>query len=281
MFRDFISGLSGGVLSSISLHPFDLVRNRLAVADGNAARPKYGSQMAIVRSVVKNDGPLALWRGVTPSVIGAGLSWGLYFQIYNMITDNLRSAQNNIVPQYQYFFAGCLTGAMVLTVTNPIWVAKTQQCLQYEEGALKKARAENLVQTLSRLWSSEGMRGLYRGYLAGLVGTVHGGVQFYFLERFKLLFNVDRRDQTHFQMIALPAASKMLAAIICYPQLLVRSRMQDQHRNYNTMRKCIQFTYRNEGVRGFYKGLTTNLCRTVPASIITFYVYELMRKQHR
>ena len=113
----------------------------------------------------------------------------------------------------------------MLTVTNPIWVAKTQQCLQYEEGALKKTRAENLVQTLSRLWSAEGMRGLYRGYLAGLVGTVHGGVQFYFLERFKEFFNVDRQDQTQFQMIALPAASKMLGTDSDIPNSRLHGRL--------------------------------------------------------
>lgn len=32
--------------------------------------------------------------------------------------------------------------------------------------------------------------------------------------------------------------------------------------------------YRNEGARGFYKGLTPNLARVVPATMITFVVYE-------
>ena len=50
---------------------------------------------------------------------------------------------------YQYFFSGCLAGAGVLTLTNPIWVTKTQQCLQYEEGALKQ-RTETMFGTLSK-----------------------------------------------------------------------------------------------------------------------------------
>ena len=98
---------------------------------------------------------------------------------------------------------------MVLTLTNPIWVAKTQQCLQYEVGELAK-KPENLRQTFARLYRSEGIFGLYRGYSAGLIGTIHGGVQFYFLELFKKAFNVDPKNQTQFQMIVFPAVSKML-----------------------------------------------------------------------
>ena len=32
--RDAVSGMSGGFLSNLILHPFDLVRNRLAGKDG-------------------------------------------------------------------------------------------------------------------------------------------------------------------------------------------------------------------------------------------------------
>ena len=53
--------------------------------------------------------------------------------------------------------------------------------------------------------------------------------------------------------------------------------MQDQHRKYNSLRDCLVLTLRNEGIFGFYKGLTPNLLRSIPASVITFYTYELIR----
>ena len=76
-------------------------------------------------------------RMKAPSMIGAAASWGLYFPIYNGITDNLKEYRNNEVPAYQYFFSGCLAGSAVLTLTNPIWVTKTQQCLQERVFRLK------------------------------------------------------------------------------------------------------------------------------------------------
>merc|ERR1719312_688454 len=115
-----------------------------------------------------------------------------------------------------------------------------------------------MFQVLRRLYNMEGLTGLYRGYSAGLLGTIHGGVQFYILEWLKRLYVLE-------------------AGTICYPQLLIRSRMQDQHRKYNSLRDCLVLTLRNEGILGFYKGLTPNLLRTIPASVITFYTYELIR----
>ena len=99
--KDFISGFSGGCLSTALLHPFDLVRNRQAVADGSIKRPHYTNQVSIIKSVIRHQGVKALWRGVTPGIIGAGMSWGLYFPVYNFITSNLRTYQNNMMPQYQ------------------------------------------------------------------------------------------------------------------------------------------------------------------------------------
>ena len=141
--RDAVSGMSGGFLSNLILHPFDLVRNRLAgksrelihfkklnsVADGKSERPVYRGSLSIIRSIVRNDGLKALYRGVSPSVIGASLSWGLYFPVYNKVTDSLKKYHGGVIPGYQYFFCGFFSGAAVLTITNPIWVRFNQNRL--------------------------------------------------------------------------------------------------------------------------------------------------------
>ena len=88
-------------------------------------------------------------------------------------------------------------------------VTKTQQCLQYEEGKLRK-KPENMFQVLRRLYNMEGLTGLYRGYSAGLLGTIHGGVQFYILEWLKRLYVLEGQKQTHFQMLFFPALSKVI-----------------------------------------------------------------------
>ena len=97
--------------------------NVFSVADGKSERPVYRGSLSIIRSIVRNDGWKGLYRGVGPSLIGASLSWGLYFPIYNKVTDSLKKYHGGVIPGYQYFFCGCISGAAVLTLTNPIWVS--------------------------------------------------------------------------------------------------------------------------------------------------------------
>ena len=47
---------------------------------------------------------------------------------------------------------------------------------------------------------------------------------------------------------------------------------------YNGMLDCIRKTYRNEGIVGFYKGLTPLMVRQVPASGLFFVTYEAVLK---
>ena len=43
---------------------------------------------------------------------------------------------------------------------------------------------------------------------------------------------------------------------------------------YPTIPACIKKTWAEEGVRGFYRGLGTNLVRVLPGTCVTFVVYE-------
>ena len=67
-----------------------------------------------------------------------------------------------------------------------------------------------MLQVLRRLYKTEALFGLYRGYSAGLLGNIYGGVQFYFLELLKRHYVLEGQKQTHFQMIFFPALSKAI-----------------------------------------------------------------------
>jgi solute carrier family 25 (mitochondrial folate transporter), member 32 len=43
---------------------------------------------------------------------------------------------------------------------------------------------------------------------------------------------------------------------------------------YPTIPACIKRTWAEEGARGFYRGLGTNLVRVLPGTCVTFVVYE-------
>ena len=57
-----LAGVTGGVASTLILHPLDLVKIRFAVNDGLHSRPKYDGLYHAFRSILKDEGIKGLYR---------------------------------------------------------------------------------------------------------------------------------------------------------------------------------------------------------------------------
>ncbi|EFN73787.1 Mitochondrial folate transporter/carrier [Camponotus floridanus] len=266
-YEYFVAGISGGVVSTLMLHPLDLIKIRFAVNDGHtSAAPRYNGLTNAMVQIVKTEGVRGLYRGVTPNVLGSGSSWGFYFFFYNTIKTSIQGGNSKkpLGPS-MHMFAAADAGVLTLLMTNPIWVVKTRLCLQYAEDV-------NVAE-------SKRYRGM--GLVPGLFGVSHGAIQFMAYEEMKnkyynyLNVPIDTKLSTT-EYIIFAAMSKLIAAASTYPYQVIRARLQDHHHDYRGTWHCIQCTWRYEGWHGFYKGLSVNLTRVTPATVITFVVYENM-----
>ncbi|XP_041844846.1 mitochondrial folate transporter/carrier-like [Melanotaenia boesemani] len=276
--ENLIAGLSGGVVSTLALHPLDLVKIRFAVSDGLELRPKYSGIFNCMKSVWHQEGLRGLYQGVTPNVWGAGASWGLYFFFYNAIKGYTKEGRQTELSAAEHLVSAAEAGILTLTITNPIWVTKTRLVLQYSADSTSK-QYKGMVDALVKIYRNEGVAGLYRGYVPGLFGTSHGALQFMAYEELKRDYNKYKKVPSDAKLnaleyIAMAALSKLFAVATTYPYQVVRARLQDQHNSYSGVIDVIKRTWRNEGVGGFYKGIIPNLIRVTPACCITFVVYE-------
>uniref|UniRef100_H2YHB2 Solute carrier family 25 member 32 n=1 Tax=Ciona savignyi TaxID=51511 RepID=H2YHB2_CIOSA len=278
-YKHFVAGVAGGTTATCILHPLDLIKIRFSVSDGLTTRPSYSSMWDLTRKVWRTNGVRGLYTGVTPNIIGAGLSWGLYFFFYNTIKSYLNSNRSSEpLTISQYIGCGVASGSIVLAITNPVWVAKTRLCLQYET---QNKVYRGMSHTIIDLYKKDGVKGLYKGFVPGLFGTSHGAIQFLVYEKLKI-WNAKRKGKSvedkmaTFDVLAMSAVSKLVAASATYPYQVVRSRLQDQNRVYIGVTDVVKTTFRNESWRGFYKGLSANLVRVTPACCITFYTYEML-----
>ncbi|XP_026868093.2 solute carrier family 25 member 32b [Electrophorus electricus] len=276
--ENLAAGLSGGVVSTLVLHPLDLVKIRFAVSDGLELRPKYRGIWHCMRSIWQQEGLRGLYQGVTPNVWGSGASWGLYFFFYNAIKAYIKEGRQTELRATEHLVAAAEAGAMTLCLTNPIWVTKTRLVLQYSTDPSKKPY-KGMVDTLVKIYRQEGIPGLYRGFVPGLFGTSHGALQFMAYEELKRDYSRHRRMHSDAKLnpleyITMAALSKIFAVVTTYPYQVVRARLQDQHNSYSGVLDVIRRTWRNEGALGFYKGLVSNMIRVTPACCITFVVYE-------
>ncbi|XP_051792051.1 mitochondrial folate transporter/carrier isoform X1 [Erpetoichthys calabaricus] len=279
-YENLVAGLSGGVVSTLMLHPLDLVKIRFAVSDGLDLRPKYNGILHCMRTIWRQEGLRGLYQGVTPNIWGAGASWGLYFFFYNAIKAYKQEGNQGDLRASQHLISAAQAGALTLCITNPIWVTKTQLVLQYDAGVdQSKKQYRGMVDALVKIFRQEGIPGLYRGFLPGLLGTSHGALQFMAYEELKKKYNKHRSlpldaKLNSFEYITMAGFSKIFAVSATYPYQVVRARLQDQHNNYMGMVDVIRRTWRNEGIYGFYKGMIPNIIKVTPACCITFAVYE-------
>lgn len=284
------AGLSGGVVSTLALHPLDLIKVRFQVNEGIkldaailAGRPQYRGILDAFVQIHRKEGIRGLYQGITPNVWGAGASWGFYFLFYNALKSRQmeKDGVESLSPG-QHMIAAAQAGIGTLVLTNPIWVAKTRLCLQYDSASTKgSTHYKGMADCLTKMYKAEGIRGLYKGFLPGIFGVSHGALQFMAYEEMKKSYNSYKKVPVNtkfnsIEYLTFAALSKIFAACSTYPYQVVRSRLQDQHRNYAGIWDVIHRTWVQEGPLAFYKGLGPSLLRVTPACCITFLVYENM-----
>lgn len=72
-----VAGFTAGVVATLAVHPFDVLKTRLQLETGNA---QWGNSSRILRNIVREEGRYtALYRGLMPNMIGNSVSWALYF----------------------------------------------------------------------------------------------------------------------------------------------------------------------------------------------------------
>ncbi|OKL56754.1 hypothetical protein UA08_07888 [Talaromyces atroroseus] len=306
-FVETVAGLTAGVVSTLTLHPLDLIKTRLQI--DRISRSRVGGSLRIIGDIYKTEGGLpALYRGLTPNIIGNSTSWSLYFLFYGNIKDFLAQSRSHSTELHhdddgkkhslgasQYFLASGTAGLLTSILTNPIWVIKTRML---STGSRTPGAYPSFVAGASQILRTEGIPGFYRGLVPALFGVSHGAFQFMAYEKLKSYRSRSRNtfattvtstrrgenNVNNMELLLISSLSKVFAGCITYPYQVLRTRLQLQAYNADAPATATT-TYRGvwdatrqigvqEGIRGFYKGLGPNLLRVLPSTWVVFLVYE-------
>ncbi|VDK23035.1 unnamed protein product [Taenia asiatica] len=281
-WEQMAAGLTSGAVTTVILHPLELAKIRLQVNEGYGAvktRPVSSHFIGTLREVYRVKGFLGLYQGAVPNLLGNAVSWGLYFLFYGALKNYAQDGdESKKLGSGEYLGLAGVSGVVVLWLTNPIWVVKTRMCLQYE--TLGASYRLTMWSTLMEVWRTEGIRGLYRGVVPGMVGVSSGAMQFLLYEELRNFYNSRRHHRsidTHLkasEYVLMGIISKAIAVALTYPHQVARTRLQEQHRNYGSLINLLKTIWSCEGLRGFYKGLLPNILRTAPSGGLMFVVYE-------
>eukprot|EP00602_Paraphysomonas_sp_CaronLab_P003291 CAMPEP_0185020532 /NCGR_PEP_ID=MMETSP1103-20130426/3135_1 /TAXON_ID=36769 /ORGANISM="Paraphysomonas bandaiensis, Strain Caron Lab Isolate" /LENGTH=225 /DNA_ID=CAMNT_0027551481 /DNA_START=391 /DNA_END=1068 /DNA_ORIENTATION=+ len=198
----------------------------------------------------------------------------------------------------QHLLSGIEAGVIMVFFTNPIWLLKTRLQLQGSQKIANVKQYNGPVDAIKTIFKEEGVMGFYKGTVPALLLTSHGAVQFAAYEWMKKIFqsymnkwdavvNTKEHKQPAYVSMVIGGTAKIVAATVTYPYQVVKSRLQQRSEitvsstgsrvevpKYTGSVDCIRSILRNEGLRGFFKGLIPNCLKVAPNAALTFLVYE-------
>lgn len=176
------------------------------------------------------------------------------------------------------------TAAVCATVlVNPFDVMKTRLQLQSVAGASGARYSESgLLAGLWEVGKTEGVRGLQRGLAAAsLLQFSNVSCRFGCYDVFKrrLVAPADPADVAHLKSMAAGAGSGLIAAVVSNPFFLLKTRFQavDNPSARGSLAHAARTLYRDEGARGFFKGLPAFSARVVVASSVQLSSYDSIK----
>ena len=78
-------------------------------------------------------------------------------------------------------------------------------------------------------------------------------------------------------ILAMGAASGIIAQTCCYPLDTVRRRMQVAGTNYTSTLNAFSTIAKVEGFRGFYVGMSANALKVAPNNAVRFAAFEVLK----
>ncbi|EDV19309.1 uncharacterized protein TRIADDRAFT_51193 [Trichoplax adhaerens] len=292
IWRYILSGTSCMTAGAIT-NPIDVIKIRLQL-ENELSESSRGMQMFKTRyyrgflkgmlQIAKDEGFRGLCKGMFASVVREGSYSTLRIGSYEPLKVLMGARDVAHTPLWKKVVAGAVSGSMASLVTSPIDLVKVRQQAEGKLAFGQSKRHANAFAAVRDIIRQEGPRGL----LTGMMPTVQrGGIvtaaQLSSYDHTKhtiLNFGVMREGPV------LHIVSSMVAGLVCAfftsPVDVVKTRMMNQHKGekiiYRSTLDCFVKTWRAERLAGFYKGFIPNWMRIGPHTVITFFIFEQLRR---
>jgi solute carrier family 25, member 33/36 len=255
----FLAGAVGGSIAAALLCPLDILRTRL-----QSTLPPRLPPVRLFWHIVSHEGPLALYRGLVPTIMGVGPSRALYFGFYGTMKAWLSGDTVRLSGAPLHLTAAALGGVATNTIMSPWWVIRLRLQLQdtpvralwtkrgresAPEAGLGARQYRGIVDTAIRIYREEGPFAFYRGLTASYLGVTETALQFTLYGYLKDVLRAQRVEAAG-ELSAAPlpggateqgqrgfvgtdafiagALSKLVASAATYPHEVIRTRMREK-----------------------------------------------------
>lgn len=273
---DFMMGGVSAAVSKTVAAPIERVKLLIQNQDemiksGRLATPYKGIGDCFAR-VTAEEGMMSLWRGNTANVLRYFPTQALNFAFkdYFKRMFNFKADRDG----YWKWFAGNLAsggmaGACSLFFVYSLDYARTR--LANDNKSAKKGGGERqfngLWDVYRKTYATDGIAGLYRGFVISAVGIViYRGLYFGLYDSVKPIVNTTLGGETFIGSFVLGWGVTNLAGLASYPLDTIRRRMMmtsGEAVKYSSSLDCAAQIVAKEGIPSLFKGAGANILRAV------------------
>jgi len=266
-----LSGVAA-VVSKTAAAPIErvklLVQNQdEMIKQGKLSEPYKGVVDCTARTF-KTEGLVPFWRGNLANCIRYFPTQALNFAFKDKIKILFKQSKSDpyAVNFAKNIGAGGVAGAMSLCFVYSLDFARTKLANDTKSSKKGGAREYNgLVDVYKKTLKSDGIQGLYRGFVISCVGIiVYRGCYFGFYDSLKPILIGD--DGGLFLSFCLGYGVTVTSGLISYPIDTIRRRMMmtsGQAVKYKGSIDCTMQILKNEGAMSMMKGAGANILRGV------------------
>jgi mitochondrial ornithine carrier protein len=281
-----------GIVGKVVEYPFDTVKVRLQSQPENLPL-RYTGPLDCFKQSLQSGGINGLYRGVSAPLFGAAVETSSLFFSYrlaqNAVGKTLYEGKTKELPLQALVLCGAISGALTSILLTPIELVKCQ--MQAESGQPVN-RPKNPLAVITSVYRHHGILGFWRGQLGTLIRETGGSAAWFgTYEGVSAVFRKKSNASIHetgippiWQQLLAGASAGMSYNFIFYPADTIKSRMQTEEvapilkGKKPTFLSVGQAIWKQQGIKGLYRGCGITVARSAPSSAFIFAIYESLRK---
>ncbi|XP_067278123.1 mitochondrial thiamine pyrophosphate carrier isoform X1 [Pseudorasbora parva] len=282
-----LAGSVAGMVTRALISPLDVIKIRFQLQIEKVSwrnrQGKYWGLWQATRCILNEEGFPAFWKGHIPAQLLSVCYGAVQFASFEALTKlvHKKTPYNSQTPGV-HFICGGLAACSATVACQPLDTLRTRFAAQGEPKIYL-----NLRHAVGTMFRSEGPFTFYRGLTPTLVAVFpYAGLQFFFYNILKkLLSHQDAISKGGLHSLVSGSCAGVVSKTLTYPFDLIKKRLQvggfekarmqfGQVRTYHGFVDCVVRIGREEGPRGYFKGLSPSLLKAAVSTGFTFFWYE-------
>ncbi|KAI4124543.1 MAG: hypothetical protein LQ347_005702 [Umbilicaria vellea] len=266
----FISGGVAGAVEGAATYPFEFAKTRVQLRSERGV-PTPRNPFTVVGQVLREEGVRALYKGCSTLVVGSIGKDGVRFLSFDTIKNYFKDPETGTLTPVRSLLAGMSAGvvASIFAVT-PTERIKTALI----DDARAERRFRSPMHAVRLIYQEHGLiNGLYRGFAGNTLKQASASAfrmgTYNILKDFENTRNITQSTATNF---ANGAVAGTVTTYATMPFDTIKTRSQSA-KGASTI-EAFTSIMKDDGVRGFWRGTTMRLGRTIFSGGILFTMYE-------